>query len=194
MAGAGNNPLYHNNAPDSQDIPRYPSVQYKLIDGHPVTVGVGDGAESLKSLFVAGSRHTLQIGSSYRDFVVADVVSDVFTPSVTHGELQRYRLASWLAFNSDNYKEYKQTASLAARIAMLDAILTANILSLYKGLVFFVKDTVTAQVVDLVPHAVTFKGVRMLAFDAVIESNFALPLSCGLGKGVSHGFGTITRV
>ena len=194
MAVAGNNPLYHNHAPDAQDIRRYPPVQYKRLDGHPVAVGVGEGAESLKNLFVLGSRHVLKIGRFYRDFVVADVVLDAFAPSLKGGEPQRYQIVSWLAFNSDNYKEYTQTSSLTARMAMLDAILTANILSLYKGLGVFVKDTVTAHVVDLAPLAVTFKGVRMIAFDAVIETNFALPLSCGLGKGVSHGFGTITRV
>ena len=191
MSVAGNNPLYHNHAPDSHDIPRYPPIQYKLMDGRPVVVGVGEGSESLKKIFVPGSKHILQIGRDYRNFIVSDVVSADFSPSLKHGEPQRYQLHSWLAFNSDNFKEYKQISSLTARMAMLDTILTANILSLYKGLGFFVEDTVTANIVDLNPRAVTFKGVRMLAFDAVVETNFALPLSCGLGKGVSHGFGTI---
>ena len=127
MAVAGNNPLYHNHAEDSKDISRYPRIQYKRMNDHPVLVGVAEGAESLKNLFVAGSRHVMKIGRYYREFTVAEVVSSEFMPSVNSGKTRQYRVSEWLAFNSDNFKEYKECPSLAARVAKLDAILIGNI-------------------------------------------------------------------
>ena len=34
----------------------------------------------------------------------------------------------------------------------------------------------------------------MVAFDAVIETDIALPEHLGIGKGVSHGFGVVEKL
>ena len=192
MGIAGNDPLFHNHTEDAKDINRYPRIQYKLLDGHPAVVGVLDGADAVKRLFLPGATHAMRIGPGYREFVVRDVLEEVFTPSLKAGEVRRYELRAWLPLNSENFEEYQSISSLAKRIAKLDEILTGNILSLYKAFDAYVEDRVVAHVVDLSPGNVTFKGVRMQSFDAVIETNFALPLHCGIGKGVSHGFGVVS--
>lgn len=191
MAIAGNDPLFHNHTEDAKDINRYPRIQYKLIDGHPAVVGIMEGADAVKRLFIPGAKHVMRIGQEYREFVVQDVVRRFFKPSLKEGETGRYQLRAWLPLNSENYEEYQNISSLAERVTKLDEILTGNILSLYKACEAFVEDRIIAHVVDLAPRIVTFKSVRMQAFDAVVESNFALPLHCGIGKGVSHGFGVI---
>lgn len=193
MAIAGNNPLFHNHTEDAKDINRYPRIQYKLIDGHPAVVGVLDGAEAVKRIFIPGAKHVMRIGrETYREYVVRDLVEEEFTPLLTAGPVCRYMLHAWLPFNSENYEEFREMASLAERVARLDEILTGNILTLYKAFDAFVEDRVVARIVDLAPRSVTFKGVRMQGFDAVVESNFALPEHCGIGKGVSHGFGVVS--
>ena len=193
MGIAGNDPLFHNHTEDAKDINRYPRIQYKLIDGLPAVVGILEGADAVKRLFIPGAKHVLRIGREYREFVVQDVREEVFMPSLTEGKIGRYRIHAWLPLNSENYEEYQGISSLAERVTKLDEILTGNILSLYKACEAFVEDRIVAHVVDLAPRIVTFKSVRMQAFDAVVESNFALPLHCGIGKGVSHGFGVVGK-
>lgn len=193
MAIAGNDSLFHNHTEDAKDINRYPRIQYKLIDRYPSVVGLMEGADAVKRLFIPGSKHIMRIGrDQYREFVVGDVREEVFKPSLTEGEIGRYRIHAWLPLNSENYEAYQGISSLAERVAKLDEILTGNILSLYKAFDAFVEDRIVAHVLDLTPRIVTFKEVRMQAFDAVVESNFALPVHCGIGKGVSHGFGVVS--
>ncbi len=192
MGIAGNDPLFHNHTEDAKDINRYPRIQYKIIDRCPAIAGLMDGADAINRLFIPGAKHVMRIGrDEYREFVVKDKSEECFTPSLTAGAVGRYRLCSWLPLNSGNYEEFQGISSLAERIAKLDEILTGNILSLYKAFDTYVEDKVMAHVVDLTPRSVAFKGVRMQAYNAVIESNFTLPVHLGIGKGVSHGFGVV---
>lgn len=190
IALSGNNPMFHNHSEESGDIFRYPKVQYKILDGCPALVGVAEGADALKSMFIPGARLTFRIGRAVRDFTVKGILSGRFMPEFC--DSARYRLHSWLPLNSENYDTYKQSASLIAKVEKLNAILVGNILSLYKGLNTFLEQEARALIIDLIPREVTFKGVRMQAFDAIVETNITLPEGCGLGKGVSHGFGVIT--
>ena len=74
MAIAGNDSLFHNHTEDAKDINRYPRIQYKLIDRYPSVVGLMEGADAVKRLFVPGSKHIMRIGrDQYREFVVEDV-------------------------------------------------------------------------------------------------------------------------
>ena len=52
MGIAGNDPLFHNHTEDAKDINRYPRIQYKLIDGLPAVVGILEGADAVKRLFI----------------------------------------------------------------------------------------------------------------------------------------------
>jgi len=40
---------------------------------------------------------------------------------------------------------------------------------------------------------VEFKGIRMIGFKGEFTVNFNIPDFFGIGKGVSHGFGTVKR-
>lgn len=86
MAIAGNDPLFHNHTEDAKDINRYPRIQYKLIDGHPAVVGIMEGADAVKRLFIPGAKHVMRIGQEYREFVVQDVVRRFFKPSLKEGD------------------------------------------------------------------------------------------------------------
>jgi hypothetical protein len=39
-----------------------------------------------------------------------------------------------------------------------------------------------------------YKGISFAAFDVLFKTNVSLPNYTGLGKGVSHGFGTVVRM
>lgn len=77
---------------------------------------------------------------------------------------------------------------------MLENLLTANILSMAKGLGVHFERQVECKITAMEePRLTTYKGVKMMAFDAEFKSNVSLPDYVGLGKGVSLGMGTVVR-
>lgn len=191
---SGNNPLFHNHTDEGKCILHYPHVQYKILDGKASLVGIADGADSLESLFQMGGNCQLLIGREYRDFTVISKTSSYFEPSDSVGQMRRYIIDGWLPLNKTNYIENRDTSSLSGRVLQLDAVLRGNILSLYKNLHVFFNERIDANIVTLRSKNATFKRVKMVSYDAVIETNVALPEHCGIGKGVSHGFGTIKPI
>lgn len=191
---SGYNPLYHNHTEDGRCMMHYPHIQYKILDGKPSIVGIGDGADSLESLFELNSQFQIQIGRCFRDYSVLSKNTYYFAPSESIDEKRRYLIDGWLPFNQSNYTEYNETSSLSERIMQLDSVLKGNILSLYKDFNVFINNQITGNIVNLHEHKASFKRVKMISYDAIIETNVALPEHCGIGKGVSHGFGTIKAI
>jgi len=82
--------------------------------------------------------------------------------------------------------------NMADRVAMLNRILVANIISLMKGMNIFVENQIEATIVDLIRHhIIIYKGVALMAFDIAFKSNVTLPLHLGLGKNTSVGCGVM---
>lgn len=194
MALSGNDPLYHNHADGEGFQFRYPLIQYKVLDGMPAVVGLDDGAFSLESLFVMGEEFDLRIGHAMRHLTVKDKQPGYFLADESCQGQFRYQLNGWMPFNRENYKVWQDIAGLAKRISLLDSILLGNILSLYKALGVFFTREIQAVLLDLEQRTVTYKGVKMVSFDAQIETDVALPVHLGIGKGVSHGFGVVEEL
>ncbi len=53
-----------------------------------------------------------------------------------------------------------------------------------------VPDTIQVEI-ELYPLKVLYKDVPLLGFKGLFESNFLIPDYLGVGKVVSHGFGTV---
>ena len=84
--------------------------------------------------------------------------------------------------------------TLAERVNLLDTILRGNILTLYKSFGVYFTREIKANIVDMSVRTVSFKGVKMNAFDISVITDTALPVHLGIGKGVSHGFGVIENL
>ena len=194
MAYADNDPLYHNHTEDAGFQFRYPLIQYKVLDGMPAIVGVDAGALSLESLFSLGDSFEWQIGPVMRQFIVRKKCPGYFLTDENAAGSFRYSLHKWMPFNRENFNVWQQTTGLAKKVALLDAILCGNILTLYKAFGVFFEREIHAEILELEQFTVTYKGVKMVAFDAVIETDIALPEHLGIGKGVSHGFGVVERI
>ena len=105
-----------------------------------------------------------------------------------------YHLRKWLPLNQENYAKYMAMESLADKYAMLEKLLTGNILSMAKGLGVHFERQVECKITAMEePRLIVYKGVKMMAFDAEFKSNVSLPDYVGLGKGVSLGFGMVVR-
>ena len=82
--------------------------------------------------------------------------------------------------------------AVADRIALLERILTANVLSFAKGVGVFFDKEISCRILDLEEPVVTnYKGVKMMSFDIAFKSDVTIPDFVGLGKGVSIGFGMV---
>ncbi|AKB55644.1 hypothetical protein MSBRM_2646 [Methanosarcina barkeri MS] len=180
--------LMHNHG-EKGPIYRYPLVQYKVIDGIPTLVGLGEGANLIldigiceEEINIEGTRFCLER-------------AEINTESIFFGvtkEIQEYVFKTpWFALNQKNIDNYN-AADEIEKDELLTKILIGNILSMAKYLDCRIEDKIRVKL-DVKPIRVNFKGKKMAGFKGGFKSNFNLPDYFGLGKSVSRGFGTVKR-
>ena len=186
-------PLLHNHFDDGKLRYSYPLVQYKIPDGLPTLIGIGEGAPLLVSLFTQIRELDIEgrVFPIYHKNVLFEKVEIGFTPSA----LQTYRFYTpWFALSQDSWREYLKEDD-EQRSHHLNRILTGNILSFFKGVGLYLELSerilLTAQTED---REANFENKRVKVFDGQFTTNVLLPNLIGLGKAVSRGFGTITRM
>ena len=185
------NVLFHNHVDDNFRY-SYPLVQYKLIGKKASIVALGEGTEAIGTFF-ANANFDIRIGDEHIHLEVDNIKADQVLIQAWD-DMFDYRICRWLPLNQENHKVYQGLEGLGERCEFLEKILIGNILSFAKGLDIHLDHEVRCKITTLdEPRTLTFKGVKMMAFDAYFKSNVSLPNWIGLGKGVSHGFGTVTR-
>ncbi len=189
-AGQAPGSLLHNHAASGGSMYRYPLIQYKIIDRHPVVLALEDGIEELQPL--ALNSRELRLGDraypcGRMELALEDaILGDAEEPC-------RFRFCSpWFALNQDNYRRYLQSGA-EARQELLEQILTGNLLSMAKGFGLQVENRLVVQA-NLREHPARFKDETVLGFTGEFTANYLLPELAGLGKSVSRGFGAVRRV
>lgn len=184
--------LYHNHGDDSV-VYRYPMIQYKRIGQCAAIVAVDSGADIIGQ-FLSSGNSRLRIGEREEEFLISDIKANSCLIQVWDGYFN-YHLRKWLPLNSKNFLEYKALNALSEKINFLEHILIGNILSFAKGIGVTLSSNVRCRIISLEsPRIAIYKGVKMMSFDMVFQSNVSLPDFVGLGKGVSLGFGTVSRM
>lgn len=169
----------------------YPRVQYKILDGTPIIVGIEEGADVLKE--ISDDLQELRLGKSR--YVVESIQMNLF--NADFGECREnyhYKfLTPWLALNPDNYKKFKETVDWRKKKEFLNNILVGNVLSMCKGLNHVVgrKLYVHSHLDD---ETVEYKAIKHIGFTGKFKINFKIPDLIGLGMGVSQGFGVVKVV
>ncbi|HEC87584.1 MAG TPA: hypothetical protein ENI49_06970 [Thermoplasmatales archaeon] len=183
--------LLHHHVDVVDNIYTYPKVQYKVIAGTPIIVGVEEGAEVLKK--ISDDLKELKLGR--RKYEIKSIQMNQF--NAEFGKCRKnikYKfLTPWLALNPENYKKYKETRDWKEKKEFLNSILVGNILSMCKGLDYIVMGRLYAHSL-LNENKVDYKAVPHLGFIGEFRINFKIPDFIGLGKGVSHGFGTVKKM
>lgn len=188
--GGNVSPLFHNHT-DNGLVFSYPLIQYKVISGNPVLVGIGDGAGLLSSL--RGS-HELTIGKEKRLYDVAGVSIMPYRPDIDDSP-KMYTIQSYIPLNADNIGEFDSLPALTDRICLIENIINANMLAFFKGIGFHCDSQIQTAVSSVDKECdLYYKGVKFLGFDLSFITNVSLPDGIGLGKSSSVGFGTIKRV
>ncbi len=174
--------------PSGELIYRHPHVQYKTMDRMGVITALGEEAgtlievfATLPEIFLGGQR----IRIVEKKIEIQDAL---FGPS---SEEYEYVFTSpWFALNQENEKIYSR-ADEEARRGILNRILKANLLSMAKGVGYFISPQISATVNGRWSEALSlFKGVRMRGIRCRFKARFRIPFLWGIGKSSSSGWGT----
>jgi len=182
-------PLLHNHFADGSVRYGYPQVQYKVIGGVPVLVGIEEGGRLLIQLFLKIKE--LNIDGQVYPVLSKNIENRIVFIENTE-ELFEYQFETlWMALNETNYRKYLNVNE-DEKQKLLQSILKGNILSFYKGINFWIKQNIMLKL-KVEEQVTNFKNNKMMAFKGSFVCNAVLPDYIGLGKAVSRGFGTITQ-
>lgn len=190
--GGDANILYHNHQGDDGFRYSYPLIQYKRIRGKAAIVCLNEGADIIGQFLAEGTREfmigTQRVIMSPASLRPAQILMQTWQEDFT------YTIRRWLPLNTENYRRYQEAEGLVQRIALLESILKANLLSMAKGLGIQVSKEIRVTITNLSePYLQKNKGIRLMAFDAEFRSNFSIPDFAGIGKNASIGYGVVTR-
>jgi hypothetical protein len=185
--------LFHNHENDKLRY-SYPLIQYKCIHRKAAVMGIGKGIEVISQLLTSGD-FNYQIGNETVEMRIEAVNAYDNDILLTENADCHYRLRSWLPLNSENYKLYQESESMVEHIQILERVLIGNILSFLKGIGIFLEEQIAVHITEITgQRAVTYKGVRLMAFDIEFKTNIQLPQYIGIGKHASVGCGVLTVV
>lgn len=181
-------PLLHNHLQSGEILYRYPMVQYKVLQGVPTLVGLGEGADLLIQLFL--QIKTIDIDGHSFPVWQKNMESKQVAVGLSN-DLHAYRFETlWMALNQKNYADYLQEDE-DQRAKHLKSVLIGNVLSFCKAINYQVAGTIMAKLTIKAERETLFKNYTMLAFEADFVTNMLLPDAIGLGRQTSRGFGTI---
>jgi len=183
--------LFHQHTAKGDPIYKYPLVQYKIIKGEGFLVGLNEGAKAITILEILKEEFEL-CGEKYM-LLQNELKFHSNLIEINKKFLAYHFFSPWLALNERNYERYKDS-NLQEQIQLLKKILIGNILSMAKGLEYVVTEEIKVQNLRLKIQDVKVKDIKMIGFTGDFEVNFNLPDYIGLGKMVSHGFGTIKKI
>lgn len=185
--------LFHNHLEDGRYRYGYPLVQYKIVGGKPVVVGINEGADLISKHFMDVEELVLgdQVYAGFEKTLKVEEVDLIFNPTLRY----RYEwLTPWMGLNQRNFQAYQQVlnGSVEDRQEFFQRILVGNILSFAKAAGCWVESQIfVAPECD--PRPVQFKGQSMVGFVGYFYANLTLPNLIGLGNSSARGFGTIQR-
>ena len=172
-------------------IYRYPLIQYKMLGGSPLVLGINEGAQVLKEIY--DKFDEIRLGDSSYSIMERGIT----VKSEEFGccdEIHSYRFATpWLALSQENYPKYRD-ASWETRKDLLRRILVGNLLSASKGLGYVATQHIRLEVGRMQDEICLLKGMKVTGIRGEFTASFAIPDFMGLGKSVSRGFGAVTRL
>lgn len=184
------NVLVHNHN-DSGLIYSYPRIQYKVIDGEAKIIGLAEGAELLKEM---PTLRTLSLGKQAVAVEKIELQESTEIIGISNSVEKYHFLTPWLALNEKNYQQYLRSGNNYQRKKLLEKVIIGNIISMAKGLNFTVPGPLYGKLENYQEIETSLKGMPMLGFYSIFSVNFQIPEYWGIGKSVSRGFGTISKV
>lgn len=186
------NVLFHNHVEDKYRY-AYPLIQYKKVNRMATLVGINEGADALAA-YIAQCDFNFKLGKREVSMHINHVDACKHTLMEPGENKYTYQMYAWMPLNEMNYEIYKDLEYLDERISFLEKVLTANILSFAKCMHIFFETIIKVKLTSILSsYEVTYKSVKMQAFDITFTTNIELPEYIGLGRNVSLGYGTICK-
>ena len=183
-------PLLHNHYSKDKYLYSYPFIQYKIIDGNILILGIDEGAELLKEIHPQLSSISLDKEYKITEKQLIEKEVDIKPSS----EEKHYKfITPWIGLNSKNYTTYKSLEDWKEKKDLINKILVGNILSMSKGLGIIVNKRLYAKT-HLQEQIVEYKSVKMNAFTGEFKIHYDIPDYFGIGKGVSQGYGCVKQI
>lgn len=185
-------PLIHNHE-NGKSRNRYPLIQYKILNDVPTIVSVKEGNQVIQELFTQITEIQL-INETYP--VLEKNLKQTTYEYGGSDQFHRYEfITPWIPFNTKNYEQYQKLGNHQQRSDKLKSILVGNILSQAKGLDYWIEKQLEVKLsLHQTKQPVEYKNIQFIGFDGYFKINFHLPDYLGIGKAVSHGFGTIKQM
>ncbi|MCP4439296.1 MAG: CRISPR-associated endonuclease Cas6 [Aureispira sp.] len=169
---------------------RYPLIQYKLHKGKPMLLCVEQGVEEAQHFF-SKPDWTLNINGKVHNMRIHRLGVDQHKIQFLE-EPATYRIHNWLALNQEYFPLYQKARGIVARLQLLEKALKATFMAFCHHIGWEPEEQVEFNIVQEYEHKyISFKKVKMLAFNLDFQANVFIPDFIGLGKGLSHGFGVI---
>lgn len=182
--------LLHHHINADKLLYKYPLIQYKVIEGTPMLLGINEGVDVLKEIYDQYDK--IQLG----DNVYHINERSIIVKNQEFGLSEQFHvykfLTPWFALNQKNYRKYFEMTRDEQRL-LLHKILVGNLLSVSKSLNYTVPAKIKVDVKVRLQGS-QLKDVKLMGFTGIFQANFALPDFIGIGKSVSRGFGTIKKV
>jgi len=183
-------PLLHNHYNKENFLYSYPLIQYQVLEGQISILGIEEGVKTLKDISSEISELKLEKFYKVSEKIIYEKEFDVGTSREEH----HYKfLSPWLALNTRNYKRYNQINGWKDKKLFLNNILVGNILSMSKSLGIIVNREIYTKT-HLENVTAQYKSINMQGFLGEFKVKYKIPDFFGLGKGVSHGFGTVKEI
>ncbi len=169
-------------------------VQYKIMDGDVVIVGMEQGAQILTLIH----RHLTYLNLKGRELEISakNYIQGEQEIGLSLEDMQYQFISPWMPLNQENFRAYKQFEydhDYESQQNLLKRILIGNIIMLSKNFHYEVDIRLQIQYLCLTQQLQSFKGVQVLAFLGTFSVNFCLPQYWGIGRVPSRGFGTIIQ-
>ncbi len=192
IASAGKkHTLFHNHEKEGFRY-AYPLIQYKQINKKPHLVCIEEGVDEIHHFF-SNKQEGIMLGNRPYELKVDEISLSNFILKVDTKTIA-YKLNNWLPLNQKNIATYNNLNSEIEQYEFLEKILVGNILSMAKGLNWFIKEKISVKIKSVKGKQKTKKNRKLLALNIVFISNIFLPDNMGLGKNSSLGYGTIKKV
>jgi len=183
------NIIFHNHKQDNY-VYSYPLIQYKRIGKKPHLVCIEEGVDEIHKFF-ENMQEGVFLNDRPYEIKIGNLNLSTFTMQVWDKAFY-YHLSDWLPLNQDNYTKYNAINDEHEQIQFLNKILTGNVLSFAKGINWTIDKPIITKI-DTIDRIKTLriKGVRRVVFNVSFKTNIFLPISIGLGKNVSLGYGVV---
>jgi len=184
--------IIHNHLRNGSFRYSYPLIQFKIIKKNPAIIGINEGIDLLKKVFM--EIQNIRIGDLTRQVNEKSIFLQEEEFGVTKDFIDYKFLSPWMALNQENYNKYNRM-NRYDQMVFLKHILRENLKTISKAFNYTIPDVEEVKVDGSFKRKlVNFKNIKMLCFTGNFMMNFNVPDFLGIGKQVARGFGMVGRM